>query len=233
MNYLRRLQLARMMRAEDGVGGGAAAAGDSGTGAPSTGDATADNDTGANALSLDDLLKDKSVKSQIDRYVQKALTTARTNWDADKQQQIDNARTEAERLAKMSADERAKAEAAKREKALQDRESELTRRELRVTAADALTEKGLPVGLAEILVYTDADACNASIEAVSKAFSAMLAEAMEKRVAGKDTPKGSGATQSEATALQERYAKALAAKDQVALVGIIREAQQKKINLNA
>ena len=52
----------------------------------------------------------------------------------DAQARIDKAVTEAQKLAKMSADERAEHEKQAHEKALADREAEITKRELRAEA---------------------------------------------------------------------------------------------------
>jgi len=102
----------------------------------------------------------------------------------DAQARIDKAVTEAQKLAKMSADERAEHEKQAHEKALADREAEITKRELRAEAKSQLSDKGLPIELAEILPYTDADTTNAAIVATEKVFRAAVEKTVAERLKG-------------------------------------------------
>jgi len=101
--------------------------------------------------------------------------------------------TEAQKLAKMSADERAEHEKQAHEKALAEREAEITKRELRAEAKSQLSDKGLPIELAEILPYTDADTTNAAIVATEKVFRAAVEKAVTERLKG-NAPKVGSAT---------------------------------------
>ena len=92
--------------------------------------------------------------------------------------------TEAQKLAKMSADERAEHEKQAHEKALADREAEITKRELRAEAKSQLSDKGLPIELAEILPYTDADTTNAAIVATEKVFRLAVEKGVTERLKG-------------------------------------------------
>lgn len=103
-----------------------------------------------------------------------AITSRLNRYKRDEAKRIDAARnegrSEAEKLAKMTEDQRieherqrAEQEARDRETALATREAEITRRELRAAAIDTLAQKGLPRGLEAILNYADADVCNASL----------------------------------------------------------------------
>ena len=65
---------------------------------------------------------------------------------------------------------------------LEKRETDITRRELRMTAKEALIEKGLPVELSDALAYDSAENCSKSIEAVEKAFRAAVEKAVEERI---------------------------------------------------
>ena len=102
----------------------------------------------------------------------------------DAQARIDKAVTEAQKLAKMSADERAEHDKQAHEKALADREAEITKRELRAEAKSQLSDKGLPIELAEILPYTDADTTNAAIVATEKVFRAAVEKGVTERLKG-------------------------------------------------
>lgn len=141
-------------------------------------------------LTFDDALKaNKDYQSEFDRRVSKALDTARLKWAEEEAAKLAEARTEAEKLARMNAEEKAKHESEKREKELRDREAALSLRELKATAAATLAEKGLPNELLNSLSYTDAESCNKSIEAVETAFRAAVQAGVEDRMKGKETPK--------------------------------------------
>jgi len=102
----------------------------------------------------------------------------------DAQARIDKAVTEAQKLAKMSADERAEHERQELQKKLAEREAEITKRELRAEAKSQLSDKGLPVELAEVLPYTDADTTNAALVAVEKVFRAAVEKGVTERLKG-------------------------------------------------
>lgn len=141
--------------------------------------------------SFDDLLKDKSMQSEFDKRIAKALETAKGKWEIDFQTKLEEAKTEAEKLAKMNADQKAEYERKKQEETLNKRESEITRRELRATALESLAEKGLPKQLADILDYNSAESTSKSIESVEKVFRDSVEAAVNERLKG-NPPKGGG-----------------------------------------
>lgn len=176
---------------EDGNGTGAGgSAGGSGDGAGAAGAEGTPGGEGAGAQggTFDDFLKEGKNQAEFDRRVQKALETQRGKMQQEIQAQIESAKTEAEKLAKMNAEQKAQYEAEKREKELAARESEITKRELTAQAKETLADKGLPTQLADILNYTDADACNASIEAVEKSFKEAVQKAVEEKLRGGKPP---------------------------------------------
>lgn len=130
-------------------------------------------------------------------FTQEELDTAIANrlsrYKRDEAKRIETARnegrSEAEKLAKMTEDQRLEHERQRAEQAAKDREAaiaareaEITRRELRAAAIDTLAQKGLPRGLEAILTYTDADSCNASIDAVEKVFREAVQEGVNERL---------------------------------------------------
>lgn len=133
-------------------------------------------------ISLDDHLRDNpESQKELDRRITKALETARGKWEKE----AADRETEAAKLAKMTAEQKAEHERQKREEALTKREAELNRRELRATAAQTLAEKGLPAGLLECLSYQDAESCQKSIENMENAFRAAVQQGVEERIKGK------------------------------------------------
>lgn len=176
---------------ESGAGGGAGggASGDAGGAAGSEGGATGGEGGAATIPSFDDFLKDPKNQAEFDRRVAKALDTSRTKMQADIEAKMQEARTEAEKMAKMNAEQKAQYEREKQAKELADREAAITKRELMATAKEQLAEKGLPISLASVLNYSSAEECTASIDAVGKAFQEAVEKAVNDRLAGGKPPK--------------------------------------------
>ncbi|MGE7024554.1 DUF4355 domain-containing protein [Solibacillus cecembensis] len=131
-------------------------------------------------------------QAELDRILGERLGKAQAKWEKDYQLKLDAAKTEAEKLAKMNADQKAEYERQKREDELAKREGEITRRELRATALETLADKSLPLSLAEILVFTDAASTNASLDAVEKAFRESVEAGVNERLRGCNPPGGGG-----------------------------------------
>lgn len=143
-----------------------------------------------NTPSFDELLKTKEYQSEFDKRVAKALNTAKTQWEQDAKAREEAARTEAERLAKMTAEQKAEHDAKQREEKIVAREKAVTLRELKAEAYATLAEKALPKELADVLDYTDAEKCKASIDAMEKAFRAAVQIGIEERMKGATPKKG-------------------------------------------
>lgn len=170
--------------AEGGDGTGADGGNGGGSGEGSGGDGGA-----GSAVSFDDFLKTGSNQAEFDRRLQKAVTTAVTNAQEKWQALTDDKLSEAEKLARMTKEEKADYLQKKKEKELSEREAAITRKELMAEAKNTLAEKNLPAGLAEVLNYTDAESCNKSITAVEKAFQAAVEAAVQERLKGGTPPK--------------------------------------------
>lgn len=165
-----------------------------------------DGKGGEGEKSFEDVLKDKKYQSEFDKRVSKALETAKAKWETDKATELENAKTEAEKLAKMNAEQKAKYAEEKRLVELEKREKDITTRELKAQAYETLAEKGLPKELVDILNYENADTCNKSIESVEKAFQSAVEKAVNEKLRGNGSPKGG---QGSNNALQEQIAKAM------------------------
>lgn len=172
--------------AEGGENGDGAGAGDGnggGSGIDNPGAA------GPNQVSFDEFLKGDGNQAEFDRRVQKAVNTAVTKAQQKWQALADENLSEAEKLAKMTKEEKAQYLQQKKEKELIDRETEITRKELMAEAKNTLAEKKLPAGLADVLNYADADSCSKSISAVEKAFQEAVETAVQDRLKGGKPPK--------------------------------------------
>lgn len=155
-------------------------------GGPEGGD---DNGARTEPVSFDDFLAEEGNQAEFDRRVQKAVNTAVTNAQEKWQALTDDKLSEAEKLAKMTKDEQKTYMQNKRDKELSDREAAVTRSELMAEAKNSLSDEGLPVELAEVLSYTDADACKKSMETVKKAFQTAVEKAVDEKLKGGKPPK--------------------------------------------
>ncbi|KJJ66697.1 DUF4355 domain-containing protein [Clostridium sp. FS41] len=172
-------------------GDGAGAGGGNGDGVGTEGEnggTSGDEGEKENPPSFDDLLKDGH-QAEFDRRMQKGIETALAKAQEKWKVLTDDKLSEAEKLAKMTKEEKALYLQQKHEKALAAREADITRRELMAEAKNTLAEKKLPVGLAEVLNYTDAESCNKSMVAVEKAFQEAVQAAVEEKLKGGTPPK--------------------------------------------
>lgn len=144
---------------------------------------------GSKEMNFDDFLKEGGNQAEFDRRVQKAIQTSLTKEKEKWQAMTDDKLSEAEKLAKMTKEEKAQYMQRKKEKELSDREAAITRKELMAEAKNTLAGKNLPQELAEVLNYADADSCNKSIATVEKAFQKAVQTAVEERLKGKDPMK--------------------------------------------
>ena len=183
----------------EGDGAGTGDEGGNGGGAGGTGD------DGNEPQSFDDFLKRGGNQAEFDRRVQKAVNTAVTNAQEKWQALTDDKLSEAEKLAKMTKEEKAQYMQKKKEKELSEREAAITRKELMAEARNTLAGDGLPQELAEVLNYTDADACKKSMETVKVAFQKAVEAAVEEKLKGGKPPKKATETDEQKAQQQKVY----------------------------
>ena len=172
--------------AEGGDGAGADGGNGGGSGEGAGGEGGAGGDT---PPSFDDFLKTGGNQAEFDRRVQKAVNTAVTKAQEKWQALADDKLSEAEKLAKMTKEDKAQYMQQKREKELTDREAAITRKELMAEAKNTLASDGLPQELAEVLNYSDADTCKKSMEKVKEVFQRAVETAVEEKLKGGKPPK--------------------------------------------
>ena len=170
----------------DGAGADGGNGGGSGEGEGAGGEGGAGSDT---PPSFDDFLKTGGNQAEFDRRVQKAVNTAVTKAQEKWQALADDKLSEAEKLAKMTKEEKAQYMQQKREKELTDREAAITRKELMAEAKNTLASDGLPQELAEVLAYSAAATCKNSMEKVKEVFQRAVETAVEEKLKGGKPPK--------------------------------------------
>ena len=170
----------------DGAGADGGNGGGSGEGEGAGGEGETGGDT---PPSFDDFLKTGGNQAEFDRRVQKAVNTAVANAQEKWQVLTDDKLSEAEKLAKMTKEEKAQYMQQKKENELSDREAAITRKELMAEAKNTLASDGLPQELAEVLDYSDADTCKKSMEKVKEVFQRAVETAVEEKLKGGKPPK--------------------------------------------
>lgn len=147
-----------------------------------TAEATAENvDTQAEKKSAEVENKDGAEKHErtfTRSELGKMLAAERTKWEAEQATALEEAKSEGERLAKLTKDERAKEEQAKRIAALEKREHELEQREMKLATQSLLTEEGLPQAFLDHVLAPTAEEVKAKISAIRAVFD----DEVEKRV---------------------------------------------------
>ena len=171
--------------ADGGNGGGAGGADQGGTELPS----------------FDDFLNQAEFDLRVKKAIDTAVTKAQEKWQA----LTDDKLSEAERLAKMTKEEKEQYQQQKKEKELSDREAAITRKELMAEAKNTLASDGLPQELAEVLNYTDADSCKKSMEKVKTVFQKAVETAVEEKLKGGKPPKKAPETDPQKTQDQQVY----------------------------
>ena len=125
----------------------------------------------------------KDGKSYSEADVEAKIAEAKAAWEAEQQ--------EKQRLAKLSPEERAKAEGEAQAQELTKLRTELLQRDLKDAALKKLTDEGFPVGLADLLTYTDQESMEKSLKHTQEVFKGALEAAVKERLRGK-TPEGLG-----------------------------------------
>ena len=117
-------------------------------------------------------------QSEVDKIVEKRL--------AKEKQRAEVERAEAEKLARMSANEKVEYEYKKKNEELEARIKEYNIKELKQTSIGIFNEKGYSIEtskeLCELLNFSDADSCKASIDALDKALKSAVEREVNNRL---------------------------------------------------
>lgn len=123
----------------------------------------------------------EQLQAEVDRRVTAALKK--------QQKKSDEKIREAEKLAKMNAEEKARYELEQREKKIAEKEQELALAENKAECAKILANKGISADLVDFVVDADAETMQANISLLDRAFKDSVKAEVEKRLAT-DPPKG-------------------------------------------
>ncbi|WP_282804269.1 DUF4355 domain-containing protein [Clostridium tetani] len=128
-----------------------------------------------------DKTEDKTfTQEELEKIISKRLERERKKAEEEKQ--------EAERLAKMSAEERAKAEFEKEKQKFEEERKSFQKQQLELQVIKELTNKNLPTDFSKYLIGEDAETCMENIKTFETEFSNTVEKAVQERLKGGYTP---------------------------------------------
>lgn len=176
--------------ADDGDGGGS----DDGDGG---GDGSGDNGDGGDGngpVSFDDFLKLEGNQAEFDRRIQKAVNTAVTKAQEKWKALTDDKLSEAEKLAKMTKEEKAAYEKKQLEKEIAELKKEKEVAGLTTQARKLLTDEGVnvPDALLSGLIREDAEKTGEAVKEFVKLFNEAVSEAVKAKARQRTPEEGGG-----------------------------------------
>lgn len=123
----------------------------------------------------------KLLQAESDKRVSQALETAKKKAEEEKQ----NALKEYERLANLSAEERANEERRKYESTLKEKEKELTKRELKLEAIKQMDSKNLPLDFIDVVLKDNAEETFKAISTLGEQWQKSIELGVNTRLKGK------------------------------------------------
>ncbi len=123
---------------------------------------------------------DAELTAEVDRRVQQA----QQKWQAELETRLKNERDEGARLAKLSAEERAKEEQKKAQEVFEKERQQYQRDKLEFETTKELAQRNLPVSFAKLLAGNDADSTKENIESFQKEWAAALQKEIDNKIKG-------------------------------------------------
>lgn len=148
------------------------------------------NQTGQNntQASAGRMFTEEEMAAEVDRRVNQA----QMKWSASLEEKLNAARSEGEKLAKMTADDRAKAQFQSEKEAFESERARYETERMEFEATKLLSEQHLPIRFAKMCVGKSAEETKSNIDALKAAWSEALQDAVNERMKGA-TPKTGGA----------------------------------------
>lgn len=149
---------------------------------------------GDDPVSFDDFLREEGNQAEFDRRIQKAISKAVTKEKEKWEAITDDKLSEADRLAKMSKEEKKDYEIKKLKAKVTEMEREQIRADMGKTARKLLKEEGIsiPDELLAHLIGHGAEETKSSVETFATLFKDAVQEAVKDKVKGKSPESTSG-----------------------------------------
>lgn len=152
-------------------------------------DNTEKNEVAENEVTEDNTVNEKTfTQKELDEIIEKRLKREREKFDTRVKDLISEDKKEAERLANLTAEERAKELAQQKEEELNKTKAELNKLLLEKETLTRLSEENLPSEFLKIVQADTAEEINENIKSLKEQFSKSVQEAVNERLKGK-TPR--------------------------------------------
>lgn len=123
-------------------------------------------------------------REQLEREIEKAVSEKKSEWEKGLEERLEAERSEAARLATMSAAERSREEFDKKQKAFDEERGQYMSERMEFEAAKALSNAGLPISFAKILKGTDTKTTAENISVFKEEFLKAVEEEVSGRLKG-------------------------------------------------
>ncbi|WP_315114536.1 DUF4355 domain-containing protein [uncultured Clostridium sp.] len=133
-----------------------------------------------NSIATEEAIEKTFTQEELDKIIEKRLTRAL--------QKAEDEKVEAERLAKMSAEERTKAEFEKEKQKFEEERKQYQREKLELQVIKELGTKNLPVEFSKYLLGNDAETCINNIKEFEVQWQNAIKKAVNDKLKG-NTPK--------------------------------------------
>lgn len=170
------------------AGGADGGAGDGSDGAQGAG---ADAVDGAQGGADGDGSKDTFDQDAVDAKIADALKKAREQWEKEAKAKAKKAKADAQRLEKLSEEERNREELENLRKELELKEANVARKELELSMTKVMAKEGVPHEFLEHLIGEDSESTLKNIKGFKKLFDKKVEEAVNERLKNK-TPDAGG-----------------------------------------
>ena len=132
----------------------------------------------------EDILAHASMRSALDSQIGKRVNTAITNERTKREQEQNANLSEAEKLAKMTKEEREKYQFKKDQESFASEKAAFEHDKLVVATGNELNTLNIDPSLAEIIVGKDAEETKTRMETFTKVFNAAVEKAVENKLKG-------------------------------------------------
>ena len=152
--------------------------------------------------------KQDDAQAKIDAAVAARLADEKAKWEKAYQKKAAADKKEAERLAKLSEDERRAAELEARNKELEEKDQEIRRKELKLETVKVLADRSLPVAFADYLIAEDSESTLKRITAFEKEYKKSVEAGVNEKLKGK-APAASGGGAGDSAGVENGFFKAI------------------------
>ena len=143
-------------------------------------------DTDTSAVSKNEVVEGKLFnQEQINEIISNKVKHLDKKYEERLREVINQERTEAERLAKLTAEEKEKELVSKYKAEIEAKEKALRKRELHLDATTLLNEKQLPIDLANFVIGDDIEITKTNIDKLEKMYKRAIEKGINEKLKGK------------------------------------------------